>query len=45
MASKFTITAQLNLQAKNVNQVISQLQKQFQGANVNINVRQILYSH
>lgn len=41
MASKFVITAELNLQTGNINQVVSSLKKQFAGANVNINVKQI----
>jgi hypothetical protein len=36
MASKFTITAELNLQTKNLNQVVNNLRQQFQGANLNI---------
>jgi len=39
MAEKFSLTAQLNLQApKNVKQVFSQIQKQLSGATVNVNV-------
>lgn len=41
MASKFVITAELNLQTGNINQVVSSLKKQFAGANVNINVKQL----
>tara|TARA_Y100000593_G_scaffold8346_1_gene15429 strand:+ start:11064 stop:18152 length:7089 start_codon:yes stop_codon:yes gene_type:complete len=39
MAEKFSLTAQLNLQApKNVKQVFGQIQKQLSGATVNVNV-------
>lgn len=41
MAQKFTITAELNLKAKNIGQVVKQLQSQFQGANVNFNIQQM----
>ena len=41
MAQKFTITAQLNLKAGNIGQVVKQLQSQFQGANVNFNIQQM----
>ena len=39
MAEKFSLTAQLNLQAPtNVKQVFNNIQKQLSGATVNINV-------
>ena len=41
MASKFTITAELNLQTKNLNQVVNNLRQQFQGANLNINIKDL----
>lgn len=41
MASKFTITAELNLQTKNLNQVIGNLRQQFQGANLNIKLKDL----
>ena len=41
MASKFTITAELNLQTKNLNQVVNNLRQQFQGANLNIKIRDL----
>jgi len=41
MASKFTITAELNLQTKNLNQVIGNLRQQFQGANLNVNIKDL----
>jgi len=41
MASKFTITAELNLQTKNLNQVVGNLKKQFAGANLNIKIKDL----
>ena len=41
MASKFTITAELNLQTKNLNQVVNNLRQQFQGADLNIKVKDL----
>ena len=41
MASKFTITAELNLQTKNLNQVVNNLKQQFQGANLNIKIKDL----
>ena len=41
MASKFTITAELSLQTKNLNQVIGNLRQQFKGANLNINIKDV----
>ena len=41
MASKFTITAELNLQTKNLNQVVNNLRQQFQGANLNIKIKDL----
>lgn len=41
MASKFTITAELNLQTKNLNTVVGNLRKQFQGANLNIKIKDL----
>ena len=39
MASKFTITAELNLQTKNLSQVVNNLKQQFQGADLNIKIK------
>jgi TP901 family phage tail tape measure protein len=41
MASKFSITAELNLQTKNLNQVVGDLRKQFQGVDLNIKVKDL----
>ena len=41
MASKFTITAELSLQTKNLNQVVSNLRQQFQNANLNIKIKDL----
>ena len=41
MAQKFTITAELNLQTKNLNQVVNNLKQQFQGANLNIKIKDL----
>lgn len=41
MASKFTITAELNLQTKNLNQVVNNLRQQFQGTNLNIKIKDL----
>lgn len=41
MASKFTITAELALQTKNLNQVVNNLRQQFQGANLNIKLKDL----
>jgi hypothetical protein len=41
MASKFTITAELALQTKNLNQVVRNLQNQFQNANLNIKIKDL----
>lgn len=41
MASKFTITAELNLQTKNLNQVIGNLKQQFQGADFNVKIKDL----
>lgn len=38
MAQKFTITAELNLQTKNLTQVVNNLRQQFQGANLNVKI-------
>jgi TP901 family phage tail tape measure protein len=39
MASKFTITAELNLQTKNLGQVVNNLKRQFQGVDLNIKIK------
>jgi hypothetical protein len=41
MAQKFTITAELNLQTKNIGQVVDNLKKQFQGADLNIKIKDL----
>jgi hypothetical protein len=41
MAQKFTITAELNLQTKNLSQVVNNLKQQFQGANLNIKIKDL----
>jgi Phage-related minor tail protein len=41
MASKFTITAELNLQTKNLSQVVNNLKQQFQGADLNIKIKDL----
>lgn len=41
MASKFTITAELNLQTKNLGQVVSNLKRQFQGVDLNIKIKDL----
>lgn len=41
MASKFTITAELSLQTKNLNQVVRNLQSQFNNANLNIKIKDL----
>lgn len=41
MAQKFTITAELNLQTKNLTQVVNNLRQQFQGANLNIKLKDL----
>ena len=41
MASKFAITAELNLQTKNLTQVVNNLKQQFQGVNLNIKIKDL----
>jgi hypothetical protein len=41
MASKFNITAELNIQTKNLGQVVNNLRQQFQGANLNIKLKDL----
>lgn len=41
MASKFNITAELNLQTKNLGKVVNDLRSQFQGANLNIKIKDL----
>ena len=41
MASKFTITAELNLQTKNLGQTVNNLKQQFKGMDVNIKVKDL----
>jgi len=41
MASKFAITAELNLQTKNLSQVVNNLKQQFQGMNLNIKIKDL----
>jgi hypothetical protein len=41
MASKFSITAELNLQTKNLNQVIGNLKNQFNGIDLNIKIKDL----
>lgn len=41
MASKFNITAELNLQTKNLGKVVNDLRNQFQGANLNIKIKDL----
>lgn len=41
MASKFSITAELNLQTKNLNQVVNNLKQKFQGADLNIKIKDL----
>ena len=41
MASKFAITAELNLQTKNLSQVVNNLKQQFQGIDLNIKIKDL----
>jgi hypothetical protein len=41
MASKFAITAELNLQTKNLSQVVNNLKRQFQGIDFNIKIKDL----
>ena len=41
MASKFAITAELNLQTKNLSQVVNNLKRQFQGIDLNIKIKDL----